>query len=791
MSGMPFQIPGLGMANNISGKENVAPANVKTEPVTNASGSQPGQSDHMDVDAPDTASVKPNPDTNMSNEDHAMDQQAAVETAEVRDEEMTFSKPEHIPEKDADAFVGSALESLLRSQMEDINSAHVDTQTHSNSTKPDQSNGVLGTVQANDVSVKSESPAIADSAAAGTDGTGSAVLSSSISGSEQTIPAATEPPMSGFADAQSTLSGPGVPGGYLEAEPEGDGEAPEWEVDSDPYVSPSDSSSDDSDSDSDSDSETDIKTQEEVLKEMRARLYEEDNAETSKSTGFALRTAHEMPEEIIPRPQIAITPETIIKPAGVIKHIIKQTVKENTEERTEVTIVIGPEELQQPQMKLQYKQPRTTSALPKGMLPSGKRPAEPVGVVDEVLDIKSVLCTSDRIVVGAVHDVMGPTFCPFYYVRFKTEAEFSELGLSAGTPIFYPVDNANKVFTSVLRQQEPGTDASNVHDEELPPDEMEFSDDEAELASKRAAKQEKRARNEARNDNNGGSRNDNKGKRGPGPRNPRGNAAFVPIPRETNNTTLKYDDEDDDGPYRPLARPPGLGSGISPSALPPRPPAGQSPQYGGGQRGGYRGRGDHRGHGNRGGSRFNDHRGFQQPSPQSHSVSPQPPATAQWNPNPAAGNSFRPPIPGQIPGLIPPPPPPQASGFNFQPWNSGNQQFPAYPPPPPPPPAVNYQSGIATGYGQPAIGAQPGAHPAWPINWQHTLMNAQGAHVNATAPPIPPPQFSGYYQGGQPQQPAQQQQPQQQPQQQQQQWIQQPQAPFQPPAPDTRYNGPT
>ena len=47
---------------------------------------------------------------------------------------------------------------------------------------------------------------------------------------------------------------------------------------------------------------------------------------------------------------------------------------------------------------------------------------------------------------------------------------------------------SNFVFLSQLKRLK-GSDASNVHDEEPPEDELEFSDDEAEAAHKRMLKQ--------------------------------------------------------------------------------------------------------------------------------------------------------------------------------------------------------------------------------------------------------------------------------------------------------------
>ncbi|GMM29263.1 RNA-binding snoRNP assembly protein [Martiniozyma asiatica (nom. inval.)] len=59
-----------------------------------------------------------------------------------------------------------------------------------------------------------------------------------------------------------------------------------------------------------------------------------------------------------------------------------------------------------------------------------------------------------------------------------------------GTKLFYVISTANVLWTKEIKQIK-GTDASNMHDEELPEEEQEFSDDEKEAAAKRMKKRKK------------------------------------------------------------------------------------------------------------------------------------------------------------------------------------------------------------------------------------------------------------------------------------------------------------
>ncbi|KAJ3529097.1 hypothetical protein NM208_g9520 [Fusarium decemcellulare] len=223
---------------------------------------------------------------------------------------------------------------------------------------------------------------------------------------------------------------------------------PEWEVDSSPYESSSESSSSDSsDEDSDNEGYELLGVEETARLLMQAEGGSDDEGERGgKGTSSAqVRTKNEMVEEAIPKPDVTITPEMKIEELGAIEHIVESI-----------------------------------------MLVKAITPGE-----YQVLDTGSVLCTAERVVIGAVAETIGKVLQPMYTVRFSSEDEIKQLGLEVGTKVFYPVDHASYVFTEPLKSLK-GSDASNLHDEEVGDDEMEFSDDEKEAEYKRALKQKKK-----------------------------------------------------------------------------------------------------------------------------------------------------------------------------------------------------------------------------------------------------------------------------------------------------------
>ncbi|KAI0398467.1 NAF1-domain-containing protein [Xylariaceae sp. FL0594] len=417
-------------------------------------------------------------------------------------------------------------------------------------------------------------------------------------------------------------------------------EHPEWEEDSSPYESSSDSSSDDSEDDSDEDKDYPILGPEEtarILMEMDAGSDDDGEGKGKGSGSGMVRTKNELPEAVIPRPDVEIKPEMEIVELGTIEHFVENTavIKANT---------------------------------------TGEY---------QVLDTGSVLCLEDRTVIAALADVIAAVREPRYTASFTSEEEIKAFGLESGTKIFYPPVLANLGLTQTLRAAK-GTDASNWHDEEVAEDEIEFSDDEKEAEYKRQLKAKKR-----------GARGGRDGPAGRGGRHDAPSGAPSAPPSE-----LKYDDEDDeDGPYRPLARPSGYGQGQAPQGN--EGSNGFSGHGGAyrGHRGDFRGGRGGRGRGGRGNRGGNTRGGYslpprpqgqatqafqQQPPPQSFNMPPPPPPPFQM----AGGQPF-PVYPSPNDRQQPQPPNQQ---FQFS-WPQNPPQ--GFFPPPPPPPQFAGQQGAS------------------------------------------------------------------------------------------------
>ncbi|KAI9889748.1 MAG: hypothetical protein M1814_004950 [Vezdaea aestivalis] len=238
---------------------------------------------------------------------------------------------------------------------------------------------------------------------------------------------------------------------------------------------------------------------------------EDSGSENGESCAKALKTAiagsrtfNEIEDDKVERPDVAISPETKVVELGTVESI------------TESTILI---------------KAATTGEY-------------------QVLEEGSVVCNSERQVIGVVADLLGRVQIPRYTVRFNSNEEINTFGISLETKIFYPEGDGfiKKVFTAPLRGLK-GSDASNVYDEEPAANEVDFSDDEAEQQHKLARKQSKQGRNP-------NSTRASRGKLG-------SNRPTVQPSRL--NETLNYDDDVqttklpesslDDEFYTPLARP--------------------------------------------------------------------------------------------------------------------------------------------------------------------------------------------------------------------------------------------
>lgn len=289
----------------------------------------------------------------------------------------------------------------------------------------------------------------------------------------------------------------------------------EFEMDSSPIVSSSDGSSESSSSDDSDDYE--------MLDpaEQARRLMQEDggsDVEGAQDIGASkapLRTLNEKPDEIVPKPNVTITADMKVQELGDVENLVENLV-----------------------------------------LIKAKTSGE-----YQVLETGSVLCLGDRSVIGVVAETLGRVHQPYYSVRFTNAGGIAEAGISKGTMIFYSEQHSTTVFTQPLKAFK-GSDASNLHDEEVADDEIEFSDDEAEAEYKKRQKQQKQAKREGRSSvpdgfsRGPGGRGGNRGRgRGRGDR--RGGKSNDQ-PRDTNSGGISYDDMDTDEPYTPLARPSNL-----------------------------------------------------------------------------------------------------------------------------------------------------------------------------------------------------------------------------------------
>lgn len=293
-----------------------------------------------------------------------------------------------------------------------------------------------------------------------------------------------------------------------------DRQGAEFELDSSPIESSSDDESDSDDSSSSGDSEGDDdykllepEEQARILMEGDGGSDDEGAGKGVKGSGGQLRTKNEVAEEIIPKPNVTITPEMRIEELGEVEAVVENIllIKART---------------------------------------SGEY---------RVLESGSVLCLADRTVIGAVSETLGRVQQPLYSVRFNNVDEIAQAGLAIKTKVFYSEQHSTYVFTQALKAYK-GSDASNLHDEEVGDEEIEFSDDEAEAEHKRRIKQKKMERRGWRTHQNGGS---NRGGHLPQQQ----QTAYNPM------VGLSYDDEED-GPYKPLSRPAGFADTVGRSEAP-------------------------------------------------------------------------------------------------------------------------------------------------------------------------------------------------------------------------------
>ena len=434
----------------------------------------------------------------------------------------------------------------------------------------------------------------------------------------------------------------------------------EFEIDSSPYqssssdVSSDTSSSDESSKDAGNDSDADDYEMLSPEEEAR-RLMAEDGGPEEKATSGIPRTLNEKPDEIVPKPEVSITGDMKLEELGCVENLVENL------------------------------------ALIKATT-SGEY---------QVLESGSVLCLEDRTVIGVVGETLGQVQQPYYTVRFTNPAAISEAGVSRDTNIFYVAQFATTVFTQPLKAYK-GSDASNLHDEEIGDDELEFSDDEAEAEHKRQVKSQKRARYDAKHGQENGVfqprhvRPQDHGKQDMNTRSQH--------PSHPTDSALNYDDagEESDELYTPLARPANLHEMLPPRDGPPTAHRG-SAQRGGRSRGrGDRGEGRGRGRGGRGSGRGGGHdrKGHSGSQRNGHSHT-----HPDIGPHPSTGSQSL----ASAGSSLPPRPPPQTNG---------SHSHPQPPQPPMPPPSYPNQS-----WSQPYshTGNPPQNAPAYghPYNYQY------------------------------------------------------------------------
>ncbi|KAJ6256272.1 hypothetical protein Dda_8769 [Drechslerella dactyloides] len=159
--------------------------------------------------------------------------------------------------------------------------------------------------------------------------------------------------------------------------------------------------------------------------------------------------------------------------------------------------------------------PETRSALVRPNIDvSASTPVVHLGVIDSVVDDlvlvkaavsgeyqvlneQSLLCFEDRSILGQVQETFGRVEQPFYTIRLRDAAEAEALNATVGRKVHYIPSHSTFLFTKTIRAMK-GSDASNLHDEEVGDDEREFSDDEAEAEFKRRQKEEKKAKGSQR-----------------------------------------------------------------------------------------------------------------------------------------------------------------------------------------------------------------------------------------------------------------------------------------------------
>jgi len=219
----------------------------------------------------------------------------------------------------------------------------------------------------------------------------------------------------------------------------------------------SDSCSDTSSSDSDPSSDSDYGVKENDASKktpVERRVFDEDDEDDDEggaiAATIALRTKNELPEPDIMIPSIAqVGPDEELE-KGEIMNIVN-----------DVVVV-------------------------KGEASSTHR------ISQHALDSETLLVYEDRKVLGYIHETYGPTYQPTYQVKFNSAhpLDLNDSETRVLRPVFHVPALSKYVFVAAFTKLR-GSDAGDVHDEEPPEYELEFSDDEAEAAHKARLQEER------------------------------------------------------------------------------------------------------------------------------------------------------------------------------------------------------------------------------------------------------------------------------------------------------------
>ncbi|OXB36959.1 hypothetical protein LQV05_005015 [Cryptococcus neoformans] len=210
----------------------------------------------------------------------------------------------------------------------------------------------------------------------------------------------------------------------------------------------------------------------------------EKKTDEGSLSGVEESEAKEVEKELAIDPQ----PESIEDSTGVVAE--QQTNNKYAEAETEQVTSAA----EGPAKKVSKAEPTFTSA---GTVVVRAMQSRPGDFDDGWLEEGSILCWEDGRVMGTVYETFGPLTSPFYTVRLPPPPfPYPTPGsLATGTRLFYPFNPSYRSFVNMIAVRDPrykGTDASNIYDEEVAEEEMEWSDDEAEAAAKRERKQKKK-----------------------------------------------------------------------------------------------------------------------------------------------------------------------------------------------------------------------------------------------------------------------------------------------------------